>query len=177
MQFRPGGPPQQGQQFLGPGGQQFRPGVGMGPPQQLGVPPSMQAMNPQQAQAQGQFPARPPQQPQGQPAPQGSGMPFGVQPRPITSAPQPPQAQQQQPSSQAQQQQQPAATPPPPGPGNHALQPASSYPVRMLLAEWNGVKSEAVACVSAWCHFLWVVFRFWSGEDRASCTTGRREAL
>nr|PNR31101.1 hypothetical protein PHYPA_027417 [Physcomitrium patens] len=115
---------QQGQQFMGPGGQQYRPGVGMGPPQQLGMPPNMQGMNPQQPQ---QFPARPPpQQPQGQPSSQGSGMPFGVQQRPMTSTLQPPQAQQQQPSSHQQQQQQ--SVPLPPVPGNHTLQPASSYP-------------------------------------------------
>lgn len=134
---------------MGPGGQQFRPGVGMGPPQQLGVPPNMQGLNPQQAQ--GQFSTRPPQQGQGQLSSQVSGMQFGVQQRPITSAPQPPpQAQQQQPSSQAQQQ----PTPPPPGPGNHALQPASSYPVRILPAGWDGAKAEAVASVPVSCDFF-----------------------
>ncbi len=102
MQFRPGGPPQPGQQFMPPGAQQYRPGSGLGPPQQIGMPPpSMGGMN----------------------------------------------AQPTQPYTAPHLQLQPSSMPQVPGPGNHALQPAAAYPVRIPTALHEAAcEVELISC-------------------------------
>ncbi|KAL3696119.1 hypothetical protein R1sor_010195 [Riccia sorocarpa] len=128
MQFRPQGPPQPGQPFIPPGGQQYRPGVpppGMGPPQH-GVPPNIQGMGPQQgippSSQPSQYPPssmqqmlpRPPQQPQPPQASQGPPMSYSQQPRPGPGIPP-----QQQPQSHG--------MPLPPGAAAPGMQPPSSF--------------------------------------------------
>jgi hypothetical protein len=141
IQFRPGGPPQPGQQFMPPGAQQYRPGSGLGPPQQIGMPPpSMGGMNAQPTQPYTaphlqQRPSQP--SPQAPPLSQGMGMPYPVQQRPMSTGHPPPQQQQLQPSSMPQV----------PGPGNHALQPAAPYPVRIPTALHKAAcEVELISC-------------------------------
>ncbi len=155
VQFRPGGPPQPGQQFMPPGAQQYRPGGGLGPPQQIGMPPpSMGGMNAQPTQPYTaphlqQRPSQP--SPQAPPLSQGMGMPYPVQQRPMSTGHLPPQQQQLQPSSMPQV----------PGPGNHALQPAAPYPVRIPTALHEAAcEVELISCclivqtVNSLSHFL-----------------------
>ncbi|KAL2642815.1 hypothetical protein R1flu_010402 [Riccia fluitans] len=129
MQFRTQGPPQPGQQFIPPGGQQYRPSVpppGMGPPQHV-VPPNIQGMGPQQGMPPSSQPSqyppssmpqmlpRPPQQPQPPQASQGPPMSYPQQPRPVPGGLPP------------QQQPQPHGMPLPPVPATPGMQPPSSF--------------------------------------------------
>jgi hypothetical protein len=65
------------------------------------------------------------------------GMPYPVQQRPMSTGHPPPQQQQLQPSSMPQV----------PGPGNHALQPAAAYPVRIPTALHEAAcEVELISC-------------------------------
>jgi hypothetical protein len=79
------------------------------------------------------------------------GMPYPVQQRPMSTGHLPPQQQQLQPSSMPQV----------PGPGNHALQPAAPYPVRIPTALHEAAcEVELISCclivqtVNSLSHFL-----------------------